>query len=266
MSRVDRLKNSKKYLILLTCFVLVLKCEAADNSSSYLNSCMHRHDKCVFLIGMPHSGVARLLDILVQHPEVKMSGGNMGLFSRIVQSFRHSGGIEQQRKYADYVNNGEKFRLSWYNPEGTYDFQVALMQLFYEWYAKDNRKEDVVGFMEQSYGLSQQDYVYFKLDMMLLLKLCRSPKVILYLNRDFNQVTDHEVWYKQFPKPRLTLHRVSLFYERFHKENPQQTILVSKQKLLTNTSVVLNQMFQFLGVDINISEIQFNRTTNFELF
>eukprot|EP01024_Parvocaulis_polyphysoides_P037201 TRINITY_DN330_c0_g1_i5.p1 TRINITY_DN330_c0_g1~~TRINITY_DN330_c0_g1_i5.p1 ORF type:complete len:310 (-),score=8.34 TRINITY_DN330_c0_g1_i5:157-1086(-) len=240
----------------------VVRFKEQRENKNITKKCSDKHDRCLFIIGMPRSGPLALLDILNQHPKIKLQGSNNGFFSTIATIFRdltnrqHHGG-----NYISFVERGLKYAIAWYFSETMDDVELALIQLFNTWFRKGVQHDDYIGFIEQSFGKHDR-YGKFRYEVDLLSKFCENPKIILHFDYDVDRVSNQQYWKNLHSnKAYQSIQRLVYFFNRYHHQHPKNTILNTFQDEQNESQIIsqLRNVFQFLELEFNENEYNLTR-------
>eukprot|EP01025_Chloroclados_australasicus_P057142 TRINITY_DN7112_c0_g1_i1.p1 TRINITY_DN7112_c0_g1~~TRINITY_DN7112_c0_g1_i1.p1 ORF type:complete len:270 (+),score=22.06 TRINITY_DN7112_c0_g1_i1:202-1011(+) len=236
--------------------------ESQDDENIEDVECLERHKRCLFVVGVPNTGAHALVDVLNQHPVVKLQGSNGGLISTIRDSFAR---ILQNSNWGDDFERavrGGKYRVAWYQSEKRIDFVRSLIYLFNEWYVQDASDSDIVGYVETGFGF-RNSYDQFKAEVDLLMQFCRRPKVIFTLNYNLDQVRQRDFWkfYKQ-RDPIQQLQQFVWFINRYNNENPHKSLIVSEEQVQQDKDTILHRVFSFLDLEFNPNNFEVNRFGN----
>eukprot|EP01023_Acetabularia_acetabulum_P032509 TRINITY_DN3035_c0_g1_i5.p1 TRINITY_DN3035_c0_g1~~TRINITY_DN3035_c0_g1_i5.p1 ORF type:complete len:306 (-),score=13.81 TRINITY_DN3035_c0_g1_i5:376-1293(-) len=234
--------------------------EDGDNYTDNGVYCFDKHNRCLFIIGMPSSGSYQLLDILNQHPKINLQGSNNGFFDTIMQLFKDS--KKMSRTTVDYesqIARGLKYAIAWYNPEITFHMQQALIQLYNTWFTAGADRDGYIGYIEQSFGLKYDNYRKFKEQVDLLVKFCKNSRIIFHLNFDIAQIAQQKYWKSNQKKPFQVAQRIVYFFVRYHYNHLDNTVISIQQDLDTQNIQQLHNIFQFLELEFDENEFNLTR-------
>eukprot|EP01024_Parvocaulis_polyphysoides_P015984 TRINITY_DN17087_c0_g1_i2.p2 TRINITY_DN17087_c0_g1~~TRINITY_DN17087_c0_g1_i2.p2 ORF type:complete len:258 (-),score=39.85 TRINITY_DN17087_c0_g1_i2:516-1289(-) len=230
-------------------FVLILIPDIVAGESVDDAECIDRHKNCLFVVAITATGGHALVDILNQHPKVKIQGSNNGLIVGIRKSITRV--LKDSYWGSTYENavKGGKYRVAWYNPERKIDFQRALVALFNVWYATDVDEDDIIGFIEPRFGLVKSEYDHFKAEVNTLKNFCLEPKIILQLSYNLEEVENRWYW-QQRPQEdsQRILQRLFYHFQSYHHEYPNDTMIVTQDDVKIN-STKFYDIFKFIGLE-----------------
>eukprot|EP01026_Neomeris_dumetosa_P032180 TRINITY_DN254_c0_g1_i1.p1 TRINITY_DN254_c0_g1~~TRINITY_DN254_c0_g1_i1.p1 ORF type:complete len:280 (-),score=1.59 TRINITY_DN254_c0_g1_i1:311-1120(-) len=220
--------------------------------------CLTLHKQCLFIVGLYHAGSHALLDVLNQHPQIKMKGSDGGVFSYAIQVIRRIlRNSDWGDKYEEAAQGG-KYRMAWYNPEKRTDFEQAMAFLFNSWFSSGANSDDYIGFIQMEFGISQEYYKSFTSEISILRGLCQSSKIIFQVDYDVERIIKHGISKLGKSKGQRRLERLIYFYNRYHFENQNDTMIVVLDEIRGNSSR-FQDIFYFLDLQYNPTDYKFDR-------